>query len=189
VSRLKFIADCVPYGGQPDAAREEEIGQFVAAELGIPRQDVEFAEAAIADPAGTMGSVEPTLVVFGDLDPEVGEGQREFVLRIGAVARAVALRIVRIVVQQVATHPGRGAAMGALSGAALGGAVGGQTKGKDALALGLFVGAILGALIGGAIGADLKRDGPVLGIWRRDAYSVWRWTAADEILSTREYPA
>lgn len=181
MSRLKFIVDCLPYAGKPDESRQQGIGSFVASELGIPVQDVGFAEVAIPDPAGTMESVQPGLIVSRDLDLNDVTAHRAFVLRIGAAANAVGLRIMRVVVQQTGSYAGHGAALGTISGIGLGGSASGRDTGSDSAA-GLLFGAILGALIGGAIGAAIKRDGPILGLWQRDQTGAWQWTPAEQML-------
>lgn len=182
MTRLKFIVDCLPYAGEPDDSRQQGICHFIATEVQVTTQDVEFSEVAIADTAGSASLVQPGLVIFRALDPNNQDSLKEFVLRISEAVQALRLYVVRVSIQKTASHLASGLVAGVLSGAGVGRSASREGDG-DGQAAGMFLGALLGALIGGAIGSAIAKDGPVLGIWQRNARGIWQWTPANQLLA------
>ena len=115
------------------------------------------------------------------------DNHKEIVKRIAEAARALASYVVRGSAQQpLVYHAARRLSAGAFSGTAIGRFRGrSNAGGDDARAAGMLLGAVLGALIDGVVGSSIAKDGPVLGIWQKDAKGIRRWTRAEFLVPVR----
>ncbi len=177
--RVAFYPACAPYQGPSDKTRQQDIAGFIQRALKLPEGDVSFAEEPI--PLSTM--VQPGVAVTATVDVSTLAHQK-LVSALEEALRAVGLTVLEVVVQQVVDSMMAGILTGAAAGSGVGSAAGVATKNTEAATEGLILGAVLGALFGGIVGSSLRRQGPVLGVWRRGLDQALRWEPAEQIVPT-----
>ena len=125
--------------------------------------------------------MQPGVAVTATVEVNTPAHQR-LVAALDEALRAVGLTVLEVPVQQVGDSMVAGILTGAAAGSGVGRAAGVATKNTDAATEGLILGAVRGALCGGSVGHSLRRQGPVLGVWRRGPDQARRWEPAEQIV-------
>jgi hypothetical protein len=178
MNRVAFYPGCAPYQGPPDPERQKDITRFVQQALSLPEGEVGFAE----EPIAMSGMVHPGVAVTASVDINDLTAHRRFVSKLEETLRAVGLTVVEVVVQQVVDNMMGGILTGAAAGGVVGGSARAPSQRAEIVTEGLILGAVLGAIFGGIVGSSLRRQGPVLGVWKRGPDQSLRWEPAEQIV-------
>ena len=184
--RFGLYPRCLPYHGPRDAARETSLQQYLLNNLraeGVTFIDVIFTEEEV--PQSTI--VQPGIAIHYEVQESLVQDQHPHqiaVLAVDAALAAAGLQGIEYVFTVVSGQSAAGVALGGLTGLIAGLAGGSASKSSptESAVRGALLGAVIGALFGGVIGDQIKRDGPALGVWRKQQTGAWTLYSTQQIV-------